>query len=125
MFVCLFCKIIKKENPCYKVYEDKDNLAFLDINPSAFGHTLIIPKKHFEHLLQVEKQDLQALILAVQNTAEIIQKKLNPSGIKIIQRNGKDAGQEIGHVHFHIIPCYKKGSDKGQSLEKAVHLLTK
>ncbi len=122
---CIFCKIIKQELPCYKVYEDKDSLAFLDINPSAFGHTLIIPKKHFENILEIEESDLQALILAVQNTAKIIQEKLQPSGMKIIQRNGKDAGQEVGHVHFHIMPCYKEGTKEGHSLEEAVQLLTK
>ncbi len=120
----IFEKIIAGEIPCYKVYEDKDNLAFLDIHPSAFGHTLIISKKHFENILEIDKKNLQSLILAVQETSKIIQEKLNPSGMKIIQRNGKDAGQEIGHVHFHIMPCYKDKKDMGQ-LENAVKLLTK
>jgi len=105
---CIFCQIVKKEIPCHRVYEDKNNLAFLDIRPLVSGHTLVIPKKHFENVLEIEKNDLQALILAVQKTTKIIQEKFKSGGIKIIQRNGQEAGQEIGHIHFHIMPCYKE-----------------
>ncbi len=113
---CIFCQIVKKEIPCRRVYEDENNLAFLNIKPLASGHTLIIPKKHFENILEVEKNDLQALISAVQKTAKIIQEKFKPGGMEIIQRNGREAGQEIEHVHFHIIPYYKK-SDQDHDLE--------
>lgn len=137
---CIFCKIIKEEILFHRVYEDENNLAFLDIKPSAFGHTLIIPKKHFENILDIDEQSLKSLILAVQKTGKIIQEKFKPSGIKVIQRNGQDAGQEIGHVHFHIMPCFgdngygydndndnnhDNDNDREKMLKGAIEALTK
>jgi histidine triad (HIT) family protein len=104
---CLFCQIVKGKAPCYKVYEDKHSLAFLDINPATRGHTLLIPKKHSENIFDIEDQDLQSIALGIKKLASQLKKSLKADGINIIQSNGQQAGQVIFHLHFHIIPRYK------------------
>ncbi len=99
---CIFCKIIKGEIPCLKIYEDSSTLAFLDANPRNLGHTLIIPKKHYETLDQIEEQDLQSVVKTTQKIAKSISQI--SKGYNLIQNNKKVAGQIIPHVHFHIIP---------------------
>ena len=104
---CIFCKIIKKEIPSTKVYEDENTFAFLDINPVSEGHTLVIPKKHFESIFDIEKEELKQLIKAAQHVAQM-RKKQGADGVNIIQNNGKTAGQLVDHIHFHVVPR-KKG----------------
>lgn len=104
---CIFCKIIKGEIPCHKVFENDKVLAFLDINPIHDGHTLAIPKKHYPDLPHMEKEDLHALIEAVQKLLPVIKKAVNADGINVGLNSGVAAGQLIGHAHFHIIPRYK------------------
>jgi len=104
---CLFCKIIKKEIPITKIYEDKSTLAFLDINPVNPGHTLVIPKKHSRNLFDIEKKDLEELINTVQKISKAIKKGIEADGINIIWNNESSAGQIIFHTHIHIIPRFK------------------
>ncbi len=104
---CIFCKIIKGEIPCYKIYESEKTLAFLDAHPLGKGHTLVIPKNHFENIHDIPEDDLKELILAVKETAKILRDKLNPTGMNLLQRNGRGAGQEVGHFHFHLVPRFK------------------
>ncbi|MBI5254397.1 HIT family protein [Candidatus Falkowbacteria bacterium] len=101
---CLFCEIINGKIPCYKVYEDADVFAFLDINPTMPGHTLVLPKKHCSGLLDVDVETLSKIMTAAQKITAAIQKALGSSGFNIIQNNGVPAGQVIEHLHFHIIP---------------------
>ena len=110
---CIFCKIVKGEIPCGKgkIWEDCDFLAFLDINPVGEGHTLVIPKKHFENIFDISEEISRKYLNAVKKTAEILMKKYNSDGFNIVNNNGKSAGQVVNHIHFHILPR-KKGDNK-------------
>lgn len=101
---CIFCAIAAGEIPSFKVYEDDLVLAYLDINPFAKGHTLVIPKKHSEGLLDTDDATLAAIIARVRKIAAHIKAKLGCDGFNILQNNGEAAGQTVHHVHFHIVP---------------------
>ena len=101
---CIFCKIIRGEIPSKKVFEDEDIFAFDDINPQAPVHTLVIPKKHITDINSLDSSStiiLSSIFLAIKKIAEI--KCINESGYRIILNNGKDGGQEVPHLHFHIL----------------------
>ncbi len=101
---CLFCKIIAGEIPSFKVYEDDDAFAFMDINPIAPGHTLVIPKNHHENLLEIAPEDLAAVQRASQKVAGMIMAALKPAGIAVLQLNGRGANQVVMHYHVHLVP---------------------
>ncbi len=103
---CIFCKIVKGEIPCYKIYEDDKVLAFLDINPLSKGHTLVLPKEHFKNILDIPVELYEYISKIVKRVAINIQEKYIPEGILINQNNGKKAGQEVPHFHIHIKPIY-------------------
>lgn len=101
---CLFCKIIKGEIPSTKVYEDEDILAFEDINPAAPIHTLVIPKKHITSLAHMEKEDeeiIGKIYSVINKIAE--EKGVKEKGYRVIVNCGKDGGQEVMHLHFHLL----------------------
>lgn len=101
---CLFCKIIKGEIPSNKVYEDEEFLAFHDIHPAAPIHILVIPKKHIESLAHIEKEDeilLGKLLGVVNKITE--EQGMKQDGYRVINNCGKNGGQEIMHLHFHIL----------------------
>lgn len=104
---CIFCKIVKKELSSYKVYEDENTLAFLDIYPVIEGHTLIIPKKHFENILDIEDEELNNVMKATKKVAELVKKKLNADAINVLHASGVEAGQTVFHIHFHVVPRFK------------------
>ncbi len=102
--MCIFCKIAKGEIPCYKIYEDNDFLAFLDLSQATKGHTLIIPKKHYDNIFSLdEKIDI---MLPVVTVAKALKKSLKIDNINMINNNGPLAGQTINHFHIHLIPRY-------------------
>jgi histidine triad (HIT) family protein len=101
---CIFCRIVKGESPCFKVYENERVLAFADINPIAEGHTLVIPKSHAENLWDILPEDLAAIHLASQKVAHAIRTALKPSGIAALQLNGRGANQMVMHYHLHLVP---------------------
>ena len=101
---CLFCKIIKGEIPCYKIYEDEYTLAFLDIAKDVDGHTLVIPKKHCNNLLDCNQETLNHVMNTVQLISNHYVDKCGFSGINLINNNGASAEQAINHLHVHIIP---------------------
>jgi len=103
MHDCLFCKIASGEIPSKKIYEDSATLAILDINPAAVGHILVIPKKHFENIFDVEEPTLRELIESTQKVAKNLREKLD-CDVMILQNNGRAAGQIVSHIHFHVIP---------------------
>ena len=103
---CLFCKIVRGEIPSHKVYEDEDNVAFLDINPTTPGHTLVLPKRHFENILDVEDAALCKLILAVKKVAQKTKIRLDVDSLNVMQNTGRMSGQSIDHIHFHVVPRY-------------------
>ena len=109
---CIFCKIIKGEIPCTKVYEDEEHLSFLDIAPANKGHCLVIPKKHSETTLDMNKEELCRLIAVVNKVTAGVVKALKPDGYNLFVNNKKAAGQLVPHVHFHIVPRFKDDGHK-------------
>lgn len=101
---CIFCQIVAKKVPCFKIYEDERSLAFSDINPLADGHILVIPKNHAVNLLEITPGDLAAVHQASQKVAHAMMKSLKPGGIAVLQLNGAGANQEVMHYHVHLIP---------------------
>lgn len=101
---CLFCKMIKGEVPCNKVYEDEEILAFYDINPAAPIHILVIPKKHISSLAHLEKED-EAIVGKIYGVINQIAEEngFKQDGYRVIVNCGKNGGQEIMHLHFHIL----------------------
>lgn len=102
--MCIFCQIAAGEIPCYKVYEDDQALAFLDIKPMSPGHTLVIPKKHYANLEEITDSDLAALMSAVKKVGRLLKEKLGVEGYNLSENNDPVAGQEIPHLHFHLQP---------------------
>jgi len=105
---CIFCKIIKGEISSHKVYEDRHTLAFLDIMPTNPGHTLVVPKKHFSSLEEVDEETLCQMIKTVKKVGKALKSGLEAEGYNVMENNDAVAGQIIPHLHFHIIPR-KKG----------------
>lgn len=101
---CTFCKIVKGEIPSNKVYEDDEILAFNDINPAAPIHILVIPKKHIRSLVNLEKED-EILIGKIYSVINKIAKEngFNEDGFRVIVNCGKNGGQEVMHLHFHVL----------------------
>ena len=108
---CIFCRIIRGEIPAYKVYEDERTLAFLDINPSALGHTLIIPKVHEGQVEGLSREYSSALFDTMHKLVGRIQSAADAPSSTIGVNNGPESGQEIPHVHIHIIP--RSRGDRG------------
>ncbi len=104
MMDCLFCKIVKGDIPIDKIYEDKDVLVFLDINPVAKGHSLVIPKKHFRNILETPDKELSKIIAVIKKIGNATVKAMDADGINIHINNEKPAGQVIFHTHAHVIP---------------------
>ena len=104
---CIFCKIVKKEIASKIIYESDNDLAFLDIYPINKGHSIIIPKSHYENLNDIPEEELTKLYKTVKLVAILIYKKLNIGGYNVLQNNFKPAGQVINHIHVHIIPRNK------------------
>ena len=108
---CIFCKIINKEIPSSIVYEDSEILAFRDINPVAPIHILVIPKKHISSVIELTEED--ALLIGKIYTAinEITKmEKIDQKGFRVIANCGEDGGQEVKHLHFHILGGKKLGT---------------
>lgn len=103
---CVFCKIVKDELPSTKIYEDDTTLAFLDITPVNIGHTLVIPKAHFENILETPEDVIAHMMKVVKKVSHGIE-ALKPDGININMNNRAAAGQVIFHSHIHVIPRYK------------------
>ena len=104
---CLFCKIAKGEIPSKKIFEDADSVAFLDINPANRGHCLVVPKKHFENIYDIDDKTLEKVIIIAKNLSKLIKEKLACNGINLVQNNERHAGQIVNHFHVHIIPRYE------------------
>lgn len=104
---CIFCKIINKELPSKIIFENDEFLAFLPINAVSKGHTLLIPKKHFESIFDFETQSLGKLMEIAQKISKDITQENNATGLNLLQANGKDAQQSVFHFHLHLVPRYK------------------
>ncbi len=104
---CLFCKIIAGTIPSYKVYEDDDILAFLDIMPAARGHTLVVPKTHAAGLEEIAPEVLARTVVGAKTVAHILRSKLEPDGLNMVQNDGAAAGQAVLHYHIHLMPRWQ------------------
>lgn len=110
---CVFCKIVRGELPCYKIYENDEVLAFLDISRDIYGHTLIVPKTHAANVLDAYPAQLSAVISAAQKIGRHFVHNCGFTGVNILNASGKSAQQSVPHLHLHIIPRKK---DDGHDL---------
>lgn len=104
---CLFCKIVRGEVPSFKVYEDSDTLAFLDIHPVAPGHTLVVPKVHSTNIFDISSESWSAVTETTRKIAIAIEASLGTDGVNLMMNNREHAGQVVDHPHMHLIPRHK------------------
>jgi histidine triad (HIT) family protein len=104
---CIFCRIAQKQVPASIVYEDEKVMAFLDIKPLNEGHTLVIPKEHYENIFDIPRELIEYVHGVTKRIALAVEETTKADGISIIQQNGEAAGQEIFHLHVHVIPRYE------------------
>lgn len=102
----IFCKIINSEISSYTIYEDDIVKVFLDVNPSHNGHTLIVPKKHYTDLFDIDNDTLNHILKISKQIAVLLKERLNYDGISLCQNNMY--GQDVKHYHLHLIPKYKE-----------------
>ncbi|WP_269850654.1 HIT family protein [Methanosarcina horonobensis] len=115
---CLFCKIISGEIPSERVYEDDAVYAFLDIYPASEGHTLVAPRKHFSKFTDMGAEDVAVLFEAARKVTAAVEKAFSAEGSNVGINNGEVAGQEVPHVHVHVIP--RKKGDGGRGIKSIV-----
>lgn len=101
---CIFCAIVEGRIPSHMVYEDEKTLAFLDIHSSALGHTLVIPKAHIARVENLPEEDVRFLFAALHKIVGRIQEAVGAPASTIVINNGRESGQEVPHVHIHVIP---------------------
>ena len=107
---CIFCKIVAGEIPSLKIHEDETCIATLDIGPASKGHTLIIPKKHYDDVNDgTDPALLGKLMFTAAEIGKRQKKLLHADGFNIVQNNGEAAGQTVHHLHIHVIPRYEGG----------------
>lgn len=104
---CIFCKIIKGEIPAAKVCEDDNVISFLDIMPANKGHCLVIPKKHYETMLDIPDDEMASLMKTAKKVVKALSLSIGNGAYNIVMNNGKAAGQVVPHAHIHIIPRFK------------------
>lgn len=114
---CVFCKITDKKAPASILYEDEKTIALLDIRPLNEGHTLIIPRDHYETVYDIPEELNAHIYKIVKRAAIAVKNATNADGITVIQQNGHAAGQEVLHLHVHVVPRYE-----GQKLPKFTDL---
>lgn len=103
----IFAKILRGEASAFKVYETEHSLAFLDVMPQTDGHTLVLPKAPVENLFDLDENMAAHFIRSVQHVARGVRNAFEPDGIRVMQFNGRAAGQTVFHLHMHIVPCYE------------------
>lgn len=107
--MCIFCKILNRQLDGYFVYEDEHFAAFLDKYPVSPGHTLVVPKEHFENYLEAPEDVLSGLAKIVKLVAIGVKEAVGADGVRILTNVGESAGQVIFHLHVHIIPTWING----------------
>ena len=117
---CLFCNIIKGEQASYTLYEDDDLKVIMDAFPNSPGHTLIIPKEHYKDLDDIDIELLTKILKKAKDIKKLLEIKLNPESIILVQNNGE--AEKIKHFHLHLIPTYTIVPDK--TVEEMFKLIT-
>lgn len=107
MAECIFCKIVKGEIPSFKVFENDKVFCFLDINPLTKGHTLVIPKEHYENVFDIPEIDLKEIISVAKKLSAKIKETLDADGVNLVNASGEAAEQDVFHFHLHIVPRYR------------------
>jgi histidine triad (HIT) family protein len=107
---CPFCNIISGKIVASVVYEDATTIAFMDTSPTNTGHTLVVPKKHWENIYEIPEEILSEVIIIVKKVSVAVKKTVSAEGISILQLNGRFAGQSVMHFHVHVIPRFKEDS---------------
>jgi len=105
---CIFCKIISGDIPSNKVYEDEYTVAFLDANPNAPGHTLVVPKRHVVNIFDTDEETLSRTMAAIRKIAPAVRDGVDAHGVHVNSNHGTAAGQVVFHLHFHIIPRHER-----------------
>ena len=100
---CLFCKIVAGEIPSTKIYEDESVYAFADIDPQAPFHAIIIPKEHIVSAAEINEKNSQLIAKIFEAVAKIAKKENLADGFRVVNNCGKDGGQTVGHIHFHLL----------------------
>jgi histidine triad (HIT) family protein len=103
---CIFCKIVAGELPAEIVDQDERTVAFMDISPATRGHALVVPRRHARDLLEVDREDLTATIVAAQRLAHRVSQRLGADGVNVLNSCGSAAWQTVFHFHVHVIPRY-------------------
>lgn len=111
---CIFCAIARGEDEAARVYEDEAYLAFMDKAPINEGHVLVMPKAHYDTLLDMPPEDVGPLFARVAELAAVVKEAMGADGINIGQNNGRAANQIVFHVHVHVIPRYEDDSPRGR-----------
>ena len=101
---CVFCKIVAGQIPCFKLYEDGETLAFMDINPVNDGHCLVITKDHFPTVFELPEAAMAAAGRVAAKLAKAVNAAVAPDGLNLLQANGPGAAQSVPHFHLHILP---------------------
>ncbi|NBK94334.1 HIT family protein [bacterium 1XD21-13] len=130
---CIFCKIANGEIPSSTIYEDEDFRVFLDLSPATRGHALIVPKRHFADLFELDDELAQKAIVLAKRLAGHMKQALGCAGFNLVQNNGEAAGQTVFHFHLHLIPRYEMdeagitwnpGTVSPEELQELVSLLS-
>lgn len=116
---CIFCKIVQGEIGSEKIYESEKIVSFLDINPRAPGHSLVIPKKHVKNLLKLDDETISELFKVTKKVEKLLKSSIEPDAFTIGINEGKEAGQEVPHLHVNIIPRFK--GDGGGPIQSVVN----
>jgi histidine triad (HIT) family protein len=104
MAACIFCEVVAGRAERSLVLEDEATLAFMDVRQMSAGHTLVVPKRHVRDIFELDDATGAALMRSVTRVARAVRDALSPDGVNVWQSNGEAAGQEVFHVHFHVLP---------------------
>jgi histidine triad (HIT) family protein len=104
---CIFCKIANGEIPSSTIYEDEDFRVILDMGPATKGHALLLPKKHYGDLFELEDEIAAKALKTAKRVAAQMKEALHADGFNLVQNNGEAAGQTVFHFHMHLIPRYR------------------
>ena len=110
--MCIFCEIANGNIPSYKIYEDDKCLAFLDISQTTIGHTLVVPKQHFDDIFSIDSDYAKHIFDVVRKLSINIKEKLGIKAVNILNNSGELAGQTVKHFHIHIIPRYENDGQR-------------
>ena len=104
---CIFCQIVNKKAPAKIIYENENVICFLPLKVETYGHTLIVPKKHYVDLYDIPAEILCDLVKVIQKLTLEYKQKINATGMNLMHASGKDGQQSVFHFHFHLLPRFK------------------